>query len=103
MVFPDLAAWPRTQLSGKRIRVSSPRSELRTRKLSPFAVDIRPGQAHQRWTVFVPTHAIANYSFVFAVPPAQIIDADNYIGIWSDISGENAPLAVRQVIVQPLN
>ncbi|MCP4383219.1 MAG: hypothetical protein GY798_17680 [Hyphomicrobiales bacterium] len=71
---------------------------------SPFAVAYSAGdRGNSGWVVFTPTRAVDDYSFSYQVPIGEVSDPDNrhYIGIWSDISGGNAPLALDRISIQP--
>jgi len=86
------------RFQGKRIRVtvSAKGGDDRT---SPFALSYSAGtSANSGWVVFEPTAEFKDFDLSFVVP-ARAAGSDQYVGIWSDIAGRGAPLAIRQVAV----
>lgn len=92
------------RIEGRRIRVTITARTGGKDAVSPFAVAYSAGdKGTSGWIVFTPTKTLDDYSFVFPVPIGEI-DANHphYIGIWSDISGGNAPLLIQRITVEPL-
>jgi hypothetical protein len=96
-VNPSLAA----DLVGRRIRVSISARAPDDATPAPFAVAYSSADAGSSgWVVFTPTREFADYSFDFQVPDK--VGTGQYVGIWSDISGRNAALAVRSISIRRL-
>jgi len=85
------------RMQGKRIRVtvSAKRGDDHT---SPFALAYSAGTANSGWVVFDPTAEFKDFNLSFVVP-AKAAGSDQYVGIWSDIAGRGAPLAIRQLAI----
>lgn len=93
------------RMEGRAVRVTLSARTGGRAEPSPFAVAYSAGsRGNSGWIVFVPSQTMDTYSFNYRVPIGEVSDPDNrhYIGIWSDISGGNAPLAVDRITIEPL-
>ncbi|WP_421726222.1 hypothetical protein [Bauldia sp.] len=92
------------RIEGRAVRVTiSARTGSRDEP-TPFAAAFSAGdRGNSGWIVFVPSRTLDDYSFNFRVPIGEVGDPDsaNYIGIWSDITGSNAPLAIDRITITP--
>jgi hypothetical protein len=89
-------------LAGKLIRVTVSAARGNTSSLPPFAVTYSTaGAGNSGWSVFQPHKAFEDFSFNYRVPP-RAGGLAQYVGIWSDIEGQNAPLAVRSIKITVL-
>jgi hypothetical protein len=69
---------------------------------APFALAYSAGSAgNSGWLVFEPTNSFKDFSFNFALPRVAP-ESNHYVGIWSDITGRGAPLAIRRITITPL-
>ena len=92
------------RIEGRAIRVTVSARTGGKDTPSPFAVAYSAGdKGTSGWIVFTPTKTLDDYSFVYVVPIGEINATSNphYIGIWSDISGGNAPLSVQRITIEP--
>lgn len=97
-IKPELAG----NLVGKHIRLTISARAPDQGTPSPFAVAYSTANVGSSgWVVFTPTKEFDDYSFDFTVPAT--VGSAQYVGIWSDISGRGAPLAVRVITVTALN
>jgi hypothetical protein len=89
------------KILGRRIRVTvSARGADRDQ--SPFAVAYSTGAAsNSGWLVFQPTKEFTDFSFNYVVPRSAP-GSGHSVGIWSDITGRDAPLAIRQITITEL-
>ena len=60
-----------------------------------------PSMVLSGWVVFTPSPEFDDYSFDYRVPAR--VGTAQYVGVWSDISGRGAPLAVRSITIEPLD
>ena len=90
-------------LGGKRIRVTISAARGRSSGASsPFAVAYSTGAVGDSgWLVFEPTESFQDFSFRYRVP-ARAEGFTHYVGLWSDISGRETPLAVRRITITTL-
>ena len=85
------------QILAKRIRVTV--SARGSGGSSPFAVAYSTGSSgNSGWFVFEPTNQFKDFSFGYVVPRGAA-GLNHFVGIWSDISGRGAPLAIRRVTI----
>ncbi len=92
------------RIEGRAVRVTVSARTGGKGEPSPFAVAYSAGdKGTSGWIVFTPTKTLDDYSFVYVVPIGEIDATSNphYIGIWSDISGGNAPLSVQRITIEP--
>jgi len=90
-----------TDLVGKRIRVTISARASEQGSPAPFAIAFSSANVGTSgWVVFTPSKEFNDYSFDYQVPAT--VGAAQYVGIWSDISGRAAPLAVRAVSIQKI-
>jgi hypothetical protein len=86
-------------LEAKRILVTVSAARDDRRAPSPFAVAYSTGGAgNSGWRVFEPTPEFKNFTFSYVVP-RKAAGLTHYVGIWSDIAGRGAPLAIRRVTI----
>jgi hypothetical protein len=91
-----------TDLVGKHIRVTVSARAPDQGSPAPFAVAFSSAKVGTSgWVVFTPTKEFNDYSFDYQVP-ATVGEAQ-HVGIWSDISGRGAPLAVRAITITKIN
>ena len=93
-----------SRIEGRAIRVTVSARTGGKDAPSPFAVAYSAGdKGTSGWIVFTPTKTLDDYSFTYVVPIGDIDAASNphYVGIWSDISGGNAPLSVQRIAIEP--
>lgn len=91
-----------TDLVGKSIRVTISARAPDEGSPAPFAVAYSSANVGTSgWVVFTPTRQFDDYSFDYQVPAT--VGAAQYVGIWSDISGRGAPLAVRAISIRKLD
>jgi hypothetical protein len=96
-IKPPLA----TDLVGKQIRVTISARAPDQGTPMPFAAAYSSADAGTSgWIVFTPTKEFEDYTFDYQVPAT--VGTAQYIGIWSDISGRGAPLAVRAITIRVL-
>jgi hypothetical protein len=87
------------ELGAKRIRVTVSAGRSNTDALPPFAAAYSTGGAgNSGWFVFEPTHSFKDFSFNYVVPGGAA-GLTHYVGIWSDIGGQNTPLAILSVTI----
>lgn len=97
-IKPPLA----TDLVGKRIRVTISARAPEQGPPAPFAVAYSSADVGTSgWVVFTPTKEFDDYAFEYQVPAT--VGTAQYVGIWSDISGRGAPLAVRAISIRKLD
>ena len=97
-VKPPLAG----DLVGRRIRLTISARAPDQGTPAPFAVAYSAGDAGSSgWVVFTPSTEFDDYSFDYQVPAT--VGTAQHVGIWSDISGRGAPLAVSRITIEPLN
>jgi hypothetical protein len=85
-------------LIGKRIKVTVSARAADQGPPQPFAIAYSAGDlGTSGWRVFTPSAEFDDYSFVYQVPTK--VGAAHHVGIWSDISGRGAPLAVRSISI----
>lgn len=89
-------------VASKQVRVTVSAGRGATQALSPFAVSYSTGAAGDSgWIVFSPSEEFTEHSFTYRVP-RRSSGFTHYIGIWSDIEGQNTPLAVRSITITAL-
>ena len=87
------------ELQGKRIRVTVLAGRSAGQAPSPFALAYSTGGAgNSGWLVFEPTQEFKDFSFSYVVP-RRAAGPTHYVGIWSDIAGQETPLAIRRVTI----
>jgi hypothetical protein len=97
-IKPPLA----TDLVGRRIRVTISARAPDQGTPVPFAAAYSSANAGTSgWIVFTPTKEFDDYAFEYQVPTT--VGTAQHIGIWSDISGRGAPLAVRSIAIRRLD
>jgi hypothetical protein len=85
------------QIQGKRILVTV--SAKGGGRQSSFAAAYSAGSAGSSgWFVFEPASEFRDFSFAYRVP-RNAAELNHVVGIWSDISGRNAPLAISRVTI----
>jgi len=89
------------EVQGKRIRVTVSARGGSADIPSPFAVAYSTGARNSGWLVFEPTDRFTDFSFNYVVPRSGA-GSNHYVGIWSDITGRGAPLAIRQIRITML-
>jgi hypothetical protein len=88
-----------SEIVGKRIRITVSAGRGNTEKLSPFALTYSTGAAgNSGWMVFDPSQEFDDFSFSYVVP-RRAAGFTHYVGIWSDISGQETPLAIRRITI----
>jgi hypothetical protein len=91
-----------TNLAGKRIRVTISARAPDSGSPVPFAAAYSSANVGTSgWIVFTPTKEFDDYAFEYQVPAT--VGTAQYVGVWSDISGRGAPLAVRTISIRTLN
>ena len=86
-------------IQGKRIRVTVSAKRGGKDVQSPFAIAYSTGSAgNSGWLVFEPSNEFNDFSFNYVVPRAGG-GLNHFVGIWSDIAGRGAPLAVSSVTI----
>jgi hypothetical protein len=86
----------------RRVRVTISARGVGVANQAPFAVAYSAGSAgNSGWLVFEPTNKFKDFSFTYAVPRGAS-GVNNYVGVWSDITGRNAPLAIRRISITRL-
>jgi hypothetical protein len=86
-------------LQAKRIRVTVSVARDDRESPSPFAVAYSTGGAgNSGWRVFEPSQEFKDFSFSYLVPH-RAGGLTHYVGIWSDIAGRGAPLAIRRIAI----
>jgi len=97
-IKPPLA----TDLAGKRIRVTISARAPDEGTPVPFAAAYSSANVGTSgWIVFTPTKEFDDYAFEYQVPAT--VGTAQYVGVWSDISGRGAPLAVRTISIRTLD
>jgi hypothetical protein len=103
---PDVSS----ELKGKRVRVTIWARQASENPSTLFAIAYSHGAAGgSGWVAFDPTKNIQPYSFVFKIPAAAAQatapqnNANDYVGVWSDVSGAGRALEVRLITVQALD
>ena len=97
-IKPPLVA----DLVGKHIRVTVSARAPDQGSPVPFAIAFSAAKVGTSgWVVFTPSKEFNDYSFDYQVP-ATVGEAQ-HVGIWSDISGRGAPLAVRAISIRKIN
>jgi hypothetical protein len=87
------------EIQAKRIRVTVSARGGGKNVQSPFAVAYSTGSAgNSGWFVFEPTSEFNDFSFNYVVPRGGG-GLNHYVGIWSDIAGRDAPLAIRRITI----
>jgi len=89
------------EVQGKRIRVTVSASAGSAAIPAPFAVAYSTGARNSGWLVFEPTDHFTDFSFNYVVPRSGA-GLNHFVGIWSDITGRGAPLAIRQIRITML-
>lgn len=93
-----------SRIEGRRIRVKVEARSGATGEPPPFAVTYSTvGRGNSGWVVFLPTARFSEYDFAFQVPIGAVGADDNthVIGVWADINGTNAPLAIESITIEP--
>jgi hypothetical protein len=86
-------------LVGRRVLVTVTAASGAKGELPPFAVAYSADTSgNSGWRVFTPTTTFQDYTFPYVIP--QRYSERQYIGVWSDIAGRGAPLAVRQITIR---
>jgi hypothetical protein len=85
----------------RRVRVTVSARRAAGAPPSPFALAYSTGSAgNSGWLVFDAGEDFKDYSFNFVIP-RDASTLSHFVGIWSDISGRGAPLAVRGATIAP--
>ena len=103
--YIELPADLLSRIEGRRIRVTVDARSGATGEPPPFAVTYSTvGRGNSGWFVFVPTARFDEYDFAYQVPIGEVGSEENthVIGIWADINGTNAPLAIENITIEPL-
>src|SRR5262245_21859114 len=88
------------EFAGKRIRVTISAARGENAGVSaPFALAYcTEGAGNSGWCVFDADEQFKDFTLNYLVPRGAA-GLPNYVAIWSDIAGRNAPLAVRSVTI----
>jgi hypothetical protein len=91
------------EFEGKRIRVTISAARGENAGVSaPFALAYSTeGAGNSGWRVFDADEQFKDFTLNYLVPRGAA-GLPNYVAIWSDIAGRNAPLAVRSVTITGL-
>jgi hypothetical protein len=102
-VYVSVPASLSGELEGQRIRLTVSAARGRAGDLTaPFAIAYSTnGSGNSGWRVFEGAEGFEDYSITYQVPRGAG-RGPNYVGIWSDISGRETPLAIRRVTITAL-